>query len=64
MKSHTPEKTTDNYTNTVIETNDINAAAESKDDFRPGATIAVLTLLLAFVASSVYILITGYLNIA
>ncbi|HEY0678913.1 MAG TPA: hypothetical protein VGD17_11545 [Chitinophagaceae bacterium] len=37
---------------------------ESSDEFRPGATIAVLTLLLAFIASSVYILITGYLNIA
>lgn len=37
---------------------------DSKDDFRPGATIAVLALLLAFIASSVYILITGYLNIA
>ncbi|HYF30919.1 MAG TPA: hypothetical protein VD993_07355 [Chitinophagaceae bacterium] len=37
---------------------------DSKDEFRPGATIAVLTLLLAFIASSVYILITGYLNIA
>ena len=38
--------------------------AESKDEFRPGATIAVLALLLAFIASSVYILISGYLNIA
>jgi hypothetical protein len=38
--------------------------AESRDEFRPGATIAVLALLLAFIASSVYILITGYLNIA
>lgn len=37
---------------------------ESADDFRPGATIAVLALLLAFIVSSVYILITGYLNIA
>jgi hypothetical protein len=37
---------------------------ESRDEFRPGPTIAVLTLLLAFIASSVYILITGYLNIA
>jgi hypothetical protein len=37
---------------------------DSRDDFKPGATIAVLTLLLAFIASSVYILITGYLNIA
>lgn len=37
---------------------------DSTDDFKPGATIAVLTLLLAFIASSVYILITGYLNIA
>lgn len=38
--------------------------SESKDEFRPGATIAVLALLLAFIASSVYILISGYLNIA
>ncbi|HYE55280.1 MAG TPA: hypothetical protein VD996_10565 [Chitinophagaceae bacterium] len=37
---------------------------ESKEDFKPGATIAVMTLLLAFIASSVYILISGYLNIA
>lgn len=37
---------------------------ESRDEFKPGATIAVLTLLLAFIASSVYILISGYLNIA
>ena len=37
---------------------------ETKDDFKPGATIAVLALLLAFIASSVYILISGYLNIA
>ena len=37
---------------------------DSRDEFRPGATIAVLTLLLAFIASSVYILISGYLNIA
>lgn len=37
---------------------------ESSDDFRPGATIAVLALLLAFIVSSAYILITGYLNIA
>ena len=37
--------------------------ALDKEDFRPGATIAVLTLLIAFIASSVYILITGYLNI-
>jgi hypothetical protein len=37
--------------------------AIDKEDFRPGATIAVLTLLIAFIASSVYILITGYLNI-
>ena len=35
-----------------------------RDDFKPGATIAVLALLLAFIASSVYILISGYLNIA
>ena len=35
-----------------------------KDDFKPGATIAVLTLLLAFIASSVYILISGFFNIA
>ena len=34
-----------------------------KEDFKPGATIAVLTLLIAFVASSVYILISGYLNV-
>ena len=40
------------------------AASESKEDFKPGATIAVLTLLLAFIASSVYILISGYLTIA
>jgi hypothetical protein len=38
--------------------------AIDREDFRPGATIAVLTLLIAFIASSVYILITGYLNIA
>ncbi|HYC28461.1 MAG TPA: hypothetical protein VEB42_06580 [Chitinophagaceae bacterium] len=37
---------------------------ETKEDFKPGATIAVLALLLAFIASSVYILISGYLNIA
>jgi hypothetical protein len=40
------------------------ARNESRDDFRPGATAAVLALLLAFIASSVYILISGYLNIA
>ena len=34
-----------------------------KDDFKPGATIAVLTLLIAFIASSVYILISGFLNV-
>lgn len=37
---------------------------ESQDDFKPGATIAVVTLLLAFIISSVYVLISGYLNIA
>jgi len=41
-----------------------NTVQESKDDFKPGATIAVLALLLAFIAASVYILISGYLNIA
>ena len=38
--------------------------SESRDEFRPGATIAVLTLLLAFIVSSIYVLIVGYLNIA
>lgn len=38
--------------------------SESKDEFKPGATVAVLALLLAFIASSVYILISGYLSIA
>lgn len=37
---------------------------ESQDDFKPGATIAVVTLLLAFIVSSAYVLISGYLNIA
>jgi hypothetical protein len=41
-----------------------NSITESTDDFRPGATIAVLALLLAFIVSSVCILISGYLNIA
>jgi uncharacterized membrane protein (DUF485 family) len=53
-------------TNRLANTNTNNSITthESSDDFRPGATIAVVALLLAFVLSSVYILITGYLNIA
>ena len=50
---------TDTKTKSAVETESM----EYKDEFRPGATIAVLTLLLAFIASSVYILISGYLNI-
>lgn len=50
---------TETNTKAIVETESL----ESKDEFRPGATIAVLTLLIAFIASSVYILITGYLNI-
>ena len=37
--------------------------AIDKEDFKPGATIAVLTLLIAFIASSVYILISGFFNV-
>jgi hypothetical protein len=50
-------------TETIDKMKGEDVSLESKDDFKPGATIAVLTLLIAFVASSVYILITGYLNI-
>jgi hypothetical protein len=48
----------------IVNTNNGIATHESSDDFRPGATIAVLALLLAFIVSSVYVLISGYLNIA
>jgi hypothetical protein len=57
-----------NYVNEFNMKTEINTKSvannETQDDFKPGATIAVLTLLLAFIASSVYILISGYLNIA
>ena len=36
---------------------------EPKDDFSMGATIAVSTLLLAFVGSSFYILLTSYFEL-
>lgn len=57
-------KTQVKMNNSLANTNNSITTHESADDFRPGATIAVLALLLAFILSSVYILITGYLNIA
>lgn len=57
-------KTEVKMTNRLVNTNNSITTNESTDDFRPGATIAVLALLLAFIVSSVYILISGYLNIA
>lgn len=57
-------KTEVKMNNRLANTNSSIATQESSDDFRPGATIAVVALLLAFIVSSVYILISGYLNIA
>ena len=36
---------------------------EPKDDFSMGATIAVSTLLLAFIGSSFYVLLTSYFEL-
>ena len=36
---------------------------EAKDDFSMGATIAVSTLLLAFIGSSFYVLLTSYFEL-
>ena len=40
-----------------------NDSLDTRDDFKPGPTIAVAALLIAFIVSSVYILIIGYFNI-
>ena len=36
---------------------------ENKDEFSMGATIAVSTLLLAFIGSSFYVLLTSYFEL-
>jgi len=39
------------------------ATKESSDDFSMGATIVVSTLLLAFIGSSFYVLLTSYFEL-
>jgi len=51
-----------------METNNVNTlntntVAENKDEFSMGATIAVSALLLAFIGSSFYILLTSYFEL-
>jgi hypothetical protein len=47
-----------------METNNNNTIRkESKDDFSMGATIAVSTLLLAFIGSSFYVLLSSYFEL-
>ena len=40
-----------------------NERMDKRDDFKPVATYTVLALLIAFIVSSIYILIIGYFNI-
>ena len=46
-----------------LNTLDTNTVADQKDDFSMGATIAVSALLLAFIGSSFYILLTSYFEL-
>ena len=40
-----------------------NINTEPKEDFNVGATIAVLTLLLGFIGSSFYVLVSSYMEL-
>mgnify|MGYP006952614713 CR=1 FL=1 len=40
-----------------------NIQTEPKEDFNMGATIAVLTLLLGFIGSSFYVLVSSYMEL-
>jgi len=50
------------YKNMEANKNNI-VTKESTDDFSMGATIAVSTLLLAFIGSSFYVLLTSYFEL-
>ena len=46
-----------------LNTMNTNTVADHKDDFSIGATIAVSALLLAFIGSSFYILLSSYFEL-